>query len=69
MAALSYDRTRVLREIDTLADVVGISQLEGQVPSKDQLEELDSTIRSAARFLADLRELRLRNPDRTELTD
>jgi len=64
--ALTYDTERVLRELDTLADVIGISQLEGQAPSAEQLEEVDSAIYSARRILGDLRELRRRNPERTD---
>jgi len=64
--ALTYSTERVLRELDTLVDVIAISQLEGQVPSTEQLEELDSAIYSARRILGDLRELRSRNPERTE---
>ena len=63
--ALTYDTERVLRELDTLVDVIAISQLEGQVPSAEQLEEVDSAIYSARRILGDLRELRSRNPERT----
>jgi len=64
--ALTYDTERVLRELDTLVDVIAISQLEGQVPSAEQLEELDSAIYSARRILGDLRELRSRNPEPTD---
>ena len=64
--ALTYDTERVLRELDTLVDVIAISQLEGQVPSAEQLEEVDSAIYSARRILGDLRELRRRNPERTD---
>lgn len=64
--ALTYDTERVLRELDTLVDVIAISQLEGQVPSAEQLEEVDSAIYSAKRILGDLRELRSRNSERTD---
>lgn len=65
--ALSFDLERVKRELNTLADVVAISEREGQVISPDQHDEFEAAFWASRDIFRDLMAIRKRSPKPTDL--
>lgn len=65
--ALSFDLERVKHELNTLADVVAISEREGQVIDPDQLADFEKAFWASRDIFRDLMAIRNRSPKSTDL--
>jgi len=65
--AVSFDLERVRRELNTLADVVAISEREGQTVGPDQHDEFEEAFWASRDIFRDLMAIRRRSPKPTDL--